>query len=60
VPSYGRSLVSGDEVVALVACPDCGARKGQPCVGLKGRATNHRERIKAARKAKGMRPERAA
>lgn len=49
-PARGR-WVRGHHCILAVACPECGARKGRPCVGPRGeRGETHYRRRDAARK----------
>ena len=47
--------LSRNQVRAATACPACGARVGEQCVGVRGkpREANHAERVQAAEMALG-------
>lgn len=54
-----HNIPNREEVLGAVACPKCGAERGEPCVQPPGKThkrtsalpPNHQDRVRAARKA---------
>lgn len=47
-PRFANSLIT-QEQAETVACPKCGARPGESCRDVQGRAQNHFDRVRVAR-----------